>query len=45
MIGNCNDETNLLHKLLLIDRQVVSLCKAFTNNLSPYIQFIKDTSF
>ena len=33
MIGNSDDETNYPHKLLLIDRQVANLCKAFANYL------------
>ena len=32
MIGNSNDETNFLHELLLTDRQVSSIRKAFSNN-------------
>ena len=35
MIGY--DETNFLHKLLLTDRQVANLLKAFTNKSSTYI--------
>ena len=31
MIGNSDDETNFPHKLLLTNRQVVSLRKAFPN--------------
>ena len=34
MIGNSDDETNFAHKLLLTNRQVASLLKAFTNYLS-----------
>ena len=33
MISNFDDETNFLHKLLLTNRQVANLCKAFANNL------------
>ena len=29
LIGNSDDETNLSHKLLLTNRQVTNLCKAF----------------
>ena len=29
MIGNSDDETNFPHKLLLINRQVANICKAF----------------
>ena len=32
MIGNSDDETNFLHKSLLINRQVANFRKAFTNN-------------
>ena len=39
MIGN--DETNLPHKLLLTNRQVSNLCKAFTNYLSTDIKLSK----
>ena len=33
MIGNSDDETNFLHKLLLTNRQVANLRKAFANYL------------
>ena len=39
MIGN--DETNFPHKLLLTNRQVANLCKAFTNYLSMGIKLSK----
>ena len=29
LIADSNDKTNFLHKLLLIDRQVSTLCKTF----------------
>ena len=32
MIGNSNDETNFPHKLLLTDRKVANLRKAWANN-------------
>ena len=32
MIGNSNDETNFSHELLLTNREVTNLCKAFANN-------------
>ena len=32
MIGNSNDETNFPHKLLLTDRKVANLHKAWANN-------------
>ena len=31
MIGNSDDETNFHHKLLVNNRQVANLCKAFAN--------------
>ena len=34
MIGDSNDETNFPHKLLLIDRQVLSIRKSFVDNSS-----------
>ena len=39
MIGD--DETNFPHKLLLSDRQVANLRKAFANNLSTDIKLLK----
>ena len=43
MIGDYNDETNSLipHKLLLTDRQVSNLCKAFVDNSSANIKLSK----
>ena len=32
MIGDFNDKTNFPHELLLTDRRVANICKAFTNN-------------
>ena len=32
MIGNSNDEANVSHELLLTNRQVANLHKAFANN-------------
>ena len=32
MIGNATDKSNFPHKLLLTDRQVSRLCKAFKYN-------------
>ena len=42
MIGDPNDETNFLHRLLLTDTQVLRLHKAFVNNLwvSELVSFI-----
>ena len=39
MIGD--NETNFSHKLLLTNRQVSSLCKAFANHLSANIKLSK----
>ena len=41
MIGDSNDETNFPHELLLTDRQVCSIRKAFSNNSSVDIKFSK----
>ena len=41
MVGNSNDNTNLPHKLLLTDRQVANIRKAFANNLSTDVKFSK----
>ena len=41
MVGNSNDETNFPHKLLLTNRQVANLRKAFENNLSTDIKLSK----
>ena len=41
MIGNSGDEANFPHKLLLTNRQVASLCKAFSNYLSTDIKLSK----
>ena len=40
MVGNSNDETNFPHKLLLTNRKVTNLRKAFANYLSTGIKFI-----
>ena len=39
MVGD--DETNFPHKLLLTNRQVANLCKAFANDLSTEIKLSK----
>ena len=39
MIGDSNDETNFLHELLLTERQVSGICKAFSNNSSVDTNF------
>ena len=41
MIGNSGDNTNFPHELLLTNRQVANICKAFANNLSTDIKFSK----
>ena len=41
MIGDSNDKTNFPHELLLTDRQVSSIRKAFANNSSINIKFSK----
>ena len=41
MTGNSDDETNFPHKLLLTNRQVANLHKAFAKNLSTDIKLSK----
>ena len=41
MVGNSDDETNFLHKLLLTNRQVANLRKAFANYLSTDMKLSK----
>ena len=41
MIGNSDDETNFPHKLLLTNKQVANLWKAFANYLSTDIKLSK----
>ena len=41
MVGNSNDNTNFPHKLLLTDRQVANIRKAFSKNLSRDVKFSK----
>ena len=41
MIGNSDDETNFLHKLLLTNRQIANICKAFANHTTTDIKFSK----
>ena len=41
MIGNFDDETNFQHKILLTNRHVMNLRKAFANNLSANIKLSK----
>ena len=41
MIGESNDESNFPHKLLLPNRQVLKIRKAFANNSPADIKFSK----
>ena len=41
MVGNSGDNTNFSHELLLTNRQVANIRKAFANNLSTDIKFSK----
>ena len=41
MIGDSSDQTNFPHELLLTDRQVSIIGKAFSNNSSVDIKFSK----
>ena len=41
MIGDSNDKTNFPHELLLTDRQVSNIRKAFANNSTADIKFSK----
>ena len=41
MIGDSNDKTNFSHELLLTNRQVSSIHKAFANNSSVDFKFSK----
>ena len=41
MVRNSNDNTNFPYKLLLTDRQVANIRKAFSNNLSRDVKFSK----
>ena len=41
MAGNSGDNTNFPHELLLTNRQVANIRKAFANNLSTDIKFSK----
>ena len=39
MIGEYNDKAHFPHELLLTDRQISSICKAFSSNLSADVKF------
>ena len=41
MINNSDDETNFPHKLLLTNRQVANLRKAFANHTSTDVKLLK----
>ena len=41
MVGNSNDNINFPHELLLTDRQVANICKAFAKNTSTDIKLSK----
>ena len=41
MIGNSDDEANFPHNLLLTNRQVANICKAFANHTPTDIKFSK----
>ena len=41
MVGNSNDNTNFPHELLLSNRQVANICKAFANLSSTDIKLLK----
>ena len=41
MIGNSDDETNFPHKLMLTNRQVLNIRKAFANHTSTDIKLSK----
>ena len=41
MVGNSNDNTNFPHELLLTNRQVENIRKAFANHLSTDIKLSK----
>ena len=41
MTGNLNNEATFPHKLLLTNRQVSNLCKAFANKLSTNLKLSK----
>ena len=43
-IGNFDDKTNFPHELLLTNRQVANLCKAFTYNSSTDIKLTAGAS-
>ena len=42
MVSNSNDNTNFPHELLLTNRQVANICKAFAKNTSTDIKLSKN---
>ena len=44
MVGDSNNETSFLQKLLLTDTQVSKICKAFANGSSANIKSSKTQS-
>ena len=45
MVGNSNDNINFPHELLLTNRHVANIRKAFANHLSTYIELSKTGGF
>ena len=43
MVGNSNDNTNFPNELLLTNRQVENICKAFAKNTSTDIKLSKNS--
>ena len=41
IVGHSNDDNNILHKVLLTDTQVSSICKSFANDSSANIKLSK----
>ena len=41
MIGNSDDETNFPHTLLLTNRQIANLCRAFADHTSTDVKLSK----
>ena len=41
IVGNSNDNTNFSHELLLTNRRVANICKAFANHSSTDIKLSK----
>ena len=44
MIGDSDDKINFPHNLLLTNRRVPNLCRAFTNYLSTDIKLSKNSN-